>query len=152
MRYGAIHVPAARNSAQFKNCVLFDTINTVQLSLSESPAFPHRSSLGRLVDQSTVLLMLSIGSLILMLALLILFHQNSNATKGYQLRNLERERSRLLMQQEVLNMQVARSQAMEKIESDHQIQKMVQIKRPEYTSVAPDRISDLSKSKLLDAF
>ena len=103
------------------------------------------------MNQSTVLLMVSIGSLILILALLILFHQNSNATKGYQLRNLERERSVLLMQQEVLNMQVARAQAMEKIESDHQIQKMAQVKKPQYTVEAPDRISELSIPKSQDA-
>lgn len=78
--------------------------------------------------------MASIGALILMLALLILFHQNSNATKGYLLRNLERERSHLLLEQEVLNMQVAKAQAMEKIESDRQIQTMIQVKYPRYTS------------------
>lgn len=86
---------------------------------------PRRSSLGRMVDQSTVLLMVSIGTLILVLALLILFHQNSNATKGYLLRNLERERSQLLLEEEVLNMQVAKAQAMEKIEADRQVQVMV---------------------------
>ncbi len=86
-----------------------------------------------MVDQSTVLLMVCIGALILLLALLILFHQNSNATKGYLLRNLERERSQLLLEQEVLNMQVARAQAMEKIEQDHQIQSMVVVKKTLYT-------------------
>lgn len=94
---------------------------------------PRRSSLGRMVDQSTVLLMVSIGALILVLALLILFHQNSNATKGYLLRNLERERSQLLLEQEVLNMQVAKAQAMEKIEADRQIQTMIPVSRPQYT-------------------
>lgn len=93
-----------------------------------------RSSLGRMVNQSTVLLMVSIGALILLLALLILFHQNSNATKGYLLRNLERERSQLLLEQEVLNMQVAGAQAMEKIESDRQIQTMIPPKNPDYTT------------------
>ena len=92
-----------------------------------------RSSLGRMVNQSTVLLMISIGSLILILALLILFHQNSNATKGYQLRTLERERSQLLLEEEVLNMQVATAQAMEKIESDRQIQTMIPVRYPLYT-------------------
>ena len=77
--------------------------------------------------------MVCIGALILLLALLILFHQNSNATKGYLLRNLERERSQLLLEQEVLNMQVARAQAMEKIEQDHQIQSMVVVKKTLYT-------------------
>ena len=87
-----------------------------------------------MVNQSTVLLMVSIGALILLLALLILFHQNSNATKGYLLRNLERERSQLLLEQEVLNMQVAGAQAMEKIESDRQIQTMIPPKNPDYTT------------------
>lgn len=105
-------------------------------------ALPRRSSLGRMVDQSTLLLMLSIGSLILILALMILFHQNSNATKGYQLRTLERERSQLLLEEEVLNMQVARAQAMEKIESDHQIQAMQTIKKPVYTNMIPDAVSE----------
>lgn len=99
----------------------------------------RRSSLGRMVNQSTVLLMVSIGALILLLALLILFHQNSNATKGYLLRNLERERSHLLLEQEVLNMQVAKAQAMEKIENDRQVQTMIPVKNPIYTkNITPE--------------
>jgi len=99
----------------------------------------RRSSLGRMVNQSTVLLMVSIGALILLLALLILFHQNSNATKGYLLRNLERERSHLLLEQEVLNMQVAKAQAMEKIENDRQVQTMIPVKSPIYTkNITPE--------------
>jgi len=81
--------------------------------------------------------MFAIGSIILILALLILFHQNSNATKGYQLRNLERERSQLLLEQEVLNMQVARAQAMDKIEADRQTQSMIPVIRPKYTTILP---------------
>ncbi len=84
-----------------------------------------------------MLLMFAIGSIILILALLILFHQNSNATKGYQLRNLERERSQLLLEQEVLNMQVARAQAMDKIEADRQTQSMIPVIRPKYTTILP---------------
>ena len=100
----------------------------------------RRSSLGRMVNQSTVLLMFSIGALILILALLILFHQNSNATKGYQLRNLERERSQLLLEEEVLNMQVAKAQAMEKIGADRQIEAMIPVKRAVYV-IAPEHVS-----------
>jgi|TARA_Y100000310_G_C20701835_1_gene830692 hypothetical protein len=95
-----------------------------------------------MVNQSTVLLMVSIGALILLLALLILFHQNSNATKGYLLRNLERERSQLLLEQEVLNMQVAKAQAMDKIENDRQIQTMIPIKNPLYTKNADPELDD----------
>ncbi len=76
--------------------------------------------------------MVAIGALIFLLALLILFHQNANATKGYQLRNLERERSKLLLEEEVLNMEVAQSQALEKLQNDRQIQTMVPIKNAQY--------------------
>jgi hypothetical protein len=64
-----------------------------------------------MVSQSTALLMICIGALILVLALLILFHENANATKGYNLRKLESQRSLLLLKQEVLNMQIAEAQA-----------------------------------------
>lgn len=80
-----------------------------------------------------MLLMVSIGSLILILALLILFHQNANATKGYLLRTLERERSYLLLEEEVLKMQVAEAQALEQLENQNQIQTMMPIKGPIYT-------------------
>ncbi len=92
----------------------------------------NRSSLGTLVDQSTILLMVVIGSLILMLALLILFHENANATTGYQLRTLERERSQLLLREEVQNMQIAQQQAIEQLQQDSRIQAMIPVKSPQY--------------------
>ena len=94
---------------------------------------PNRSSLGRLVDQSTMLLMVSIGTLILILALLILFHQNANATKGYELRTLERERSQLLLEEEVLKMQVAQAQALRNLKEDNIVLTMIPYDDPEYT-------------------
>jgi len=85
-----------------------------------------------MVNQSTILLMFSIGALILILALMILFHQNATATKGYQLRNLERERSQLLLEEEILNMQVAESQALHRLSSDTVVQAMVAAKKLRY--------------------
>lgn len=82
-----------------------------------------------MVNQSTILLMCSIGALILVLALMILFHQNATATKGYQLRNLERERSQLLLEEEILNMQVAEAQALHRLASDSVVQAMVVAKK-----------------------
>ena len=112
-------------------------------SLPTLPTFPststlpRRSSLGDLITQSTILLMLCIGSLILVLALLILFHQNANATKGYMLRTLERERSQLLLEEEVLKMQLAQEQSLSILEGDHQIEAMVQPKKVLYTKEEP---------------
>ena len=95
-------------------------------------ALPRRLSLGQLVDQSTVLLMVCIGTLILLLALFILFHENANATKGYRLRTLEYERSTLLLEEEVLNMQIAEYQALGYLQQDSRVQAMIPIKNPVY--------------------
>lgn len=95
----------------------------------------NRSSLTTLVDESTVLLMVAIGSLILILALLILFHENANATKGYRLRTLERQRSQLLLEDEVLNMQIAQQQSLEILQNDPAVEVMQQPKAPTYLKV-----------------
>lgn len=101
-------------------------------SFFSSQAITRRSSLGKLIDQSTVLLMTAIGSLILLLALLILFHENANATKGYRLRTLEHERSQLLLEDEVQKMQIAQEQALEKLQEDAKVQAMTPAKKSLY--------------------
>lgn len=93
-----------------------------------------RRSLGRMVQQSTMLLMLSIGSLILLLALVILFHENANATEGYRLRTLERERNQLHLEREVLNMQIAEAQSLENLGKDAKISVMAIPKKPTYVN------------------
>ena len=90
-----------------------------------------------MVNQSTVLLMVAIGALILLLALLILFHQNANATKGYMLRTLERERSKLLLEEEVLKMELAEEQSLRVLEEDNQIEAMIPAKNVKYTKEYP---------------
>jgi hypothetical protein len=104
------------------------------LSLLKSSATTKRSSLGKMVDESTVMLMIAIGSLILILALLILFHENANATKGYDLRTLERQRSQLLLNEEVQNMQIAQQQALENLQQDPKIQSMPDAKDIQYVN------------------
>lgn len=96
---------------------------------------PRRTSLGRMVQQSTVLLLIAVGSLILVLALLILFHENANATKGYELRTLERERSQLLLEEEVLKMEIAESQALEHLQEDKRIRLMVAPRGMQYVEM-----------------
>lgn len=81
--------------------------------------------------------MVSIGSLILILALLILFHENANATKGYDLRNLEGDRSAALLEQEVLSMQISEAQALNHLQNDAQIQSMIAVKNPLYAHEVP---------------
>ena len=76
--------------------------------------------------------MVAIGSLILILAFLILFHENANATKGYRLRTLEHERSQLLLEEEVLKMQIAEQQSLDTLQNDPLVQAMQPPKDPLY--------------------
>lgn len=76
--------------------------------------------------------MVCIGTFILGLALLILFHENANATKGYNLRKLENQRSMLLLEQEVLNMQIAEAQALGHLQQDALIQAMIPMSKLKY--------------------
>jgi hypothetical protein len=96
---------------------------------------PRRHSLGRMMSSSTVLLLFVIGALIVILALLILFHHNMNATKGYKLRSLEFARTQLLLEQEVLNMEIAKSQSLDTMENDVQIKAMEKPKKVRYARV-----------------
>lgn len=75
-----------------------------------------------------MLLLVVIGTLIVVLALLILFHHNLNATKGYKLRTLEHARAQLLLEQEVLNMQIANSQSLDALQKDPIILGMIKPK------------------------
>lgn len=79
-----------------------------------------------------MLLLSTIGTLIVTLALLILFHHNLNATKGYKLRSLEGVRNQLLLSQEVLNMQIAKAQALDTLQQDDKIVHMMQATHPQY--------------------
>ncbi len=106
------------------------------VSLPAVTMAPRRHSLGRMMSSSTVLLLFVIGALIIVLALLILFHHNLNATKGYKLRSLERERTELLLQQEVLNMQIAKSQSLAALQNDQQILGMQKPAKPKYIRAA----------------
>jgi len=98
----------------------------------------RRTSLGRMVSTSTATLLFVTGALIVLLAMLILFNENYNATKGYTLRTLERERAQLLLTEEVLNMHIAESQAMETMLNDPMITTMIPDTKAQYVRDVPD--------------
>lgn len=87
-----------------------------------------------MIDHSTMLLMVSIGVLIFLLALIILFHQNANATKGYELRTLERERTQLHLEEEIVKMRIAEEQALGYLQNDERIVSMVAVRKPLYVN------------------
>lgn len=69
-------------------------------------------------------------TLVAIISLVYLAHANSNATKGYALKNLELRRSQLLTQNEILDMQIAQTKALQAIQSDPKIKTMVQANQP----------------------
>lgn len=106
-------------------------------SFPGSESSTRRSSLSRMMSGSTVLLLFVIGTLIIGLALLILFHNNLNATKGYKLRSLEHTRAELIRDQENLNMLIAQSQALESLQNDPQVQAMLRPGKIKYVQGEP---------------
>lgn len=110
------------------------TLQATATSIPSPGAIIRRSSLGRLVSGSTMLLLGTIGTLIIVLALLILFHHNLNATKGYRLRSLEHVRNQLLLQQEILNMEIAKAQSLAVLQADPKVQAMAKATRPKYVT------------------
>jgi hypothetical protein len=105
---------------------------TRTLPAHRSGAVPRRHSLKRLMESSTALLLFIIATLIIVLALLILFHHNLNATKGYRLRTLEHARTELLQEEEYVNMEIAKSQSLQAIKNDPQVQAMKKPVKPKY--------------------
>ena len=68
--------------------------------------------------------------LVALISLAYLANSNRNATKGYALKNLELERSQLLTENEVWDMEIARVQALANIQSSPQIKSMVKADKP----------------------
>lgn len=102
------------------------------IRLPSSSLPERRQSLAQMMNTSTALLLFVTGALIVGLALMILFNENYNATKGYKLRTLERERSQLLLTEEILKMHIAEAQALETFQNDPAINAMIEATRVQY--------------------
>jgi hypothetical protein len=103
------------------------------LTLDYNPNFKLRSKpLSHKVEVGINALLFVIITLVTLISLAYLANANHNATKGYALKNLELKRSNLLTENEVLDMEIARVQALENIQNDPKIQKMVKANEPMY--------------------
>lgn len=91
-----------------------------------------RVKLSRSSAATTNLIRLTIGICILLLAILILIHQNLNATNGYLFRELERERTQLLREEETVKTTLANEQSLKALESSPEIQAMQKARQVQY--------------------
>lgn len=78
---------------------------------------------------STYIALLSLISLLLLYYVWIL---NVNATKGYDIRDLENEKKTLLMEKEILDVKIAELESLTNILQDEDLQNMEKIWDPEY--------------------
>ena len=69
-------------------------------------------------------------ALVAIISLAYLANSNRNATKGYALKNLELQRSQLLTENEVWDMEIARVQALANIQNDPKVKSMVKTDTP----------------------
>ncbi|MDD2870521.1 MAG: hypothetical protein PHS49_00895 [Candidatus Gracilibacteria bacterium] len=77
-------------------------------------------------------------SLICMLLLYYVWILNVNATKGYNIRELEIEKKNLLMEKELLDVKIAELESLSTILKDDDLQNMETIQEPKYLVVKDD--------------
>ncbi len=90
----------------------------------------RKNTLSHKVEVGVNALVFVIISLVVVISLVYLANSNRNATKGYALKNLEVERTQLLTENEVWNMEIARVQALANIQSDPKVRAMVKTTTP----------------------
>ncbi len=103
----------------------------INLSASSKKRPPQRPLSKRIEISVGAFLFISIA-LICVLSLLFLSHSNRVATKGYELKMLQSNRSELIRKNEVLSMQIADLQTLDAMENDSIIKTMVKAERPLY--------------------
>lgn len=89
-----------------------------------------RKTLSQKVEVGLSSLVLVTIVLVGMISLAYLVHSNRNATRGYALKTLELERSKLLMENEVWDMDIAKVKSLEALQNDPKIQRMVRADKP----------------------
>lgn len=100
------------------------------LATLPNATFVHRKTLSQKVEVGITSLVLVIVVLIGMISLVYLAHSNRNATRGYALKTLELRRSKLLMENEVWDMEIAQVKSLETLQNDPKIRSMVRADQP----------------------
>lgn len=90
----------------------------------------RKDPLSHKVEVGVNSLVFVIIALVAIISLVYLANSNRNATKGYALKNLEIERSQLLTENEIWNMEIARVQALANIQNDPKVKSMVKTDTP----------------------
>ncbi len=102
------------------------------LAIDFNPTHVRKQTLSHKVEVGMQSLIFVTITLVTIISLAFLANANRNATKGYALKTLELERSRLLTETEVWNMQIAKVQSLTSLKNDPAIQRMVRVNQPKF--------------------
>ncbi|PIZ71346.1 hypothetical protein COY07_05145 [Candidatus Peregrinibacteria bacterium CG_4_10_14_0_2_um_filter_43_11] len=106
---------------------------TAVLSIQHNPFVSvQRRPLSQKIEVGVTSLVFVIVVLVSMISLVYLAHANRNATKGYALKTLELQRSKLVMENEVWDMEIAKVKSLNTLQNDPKILSMVKATQPLY--------------------
>ena len=101
------------------------------LLISNNPTQKVRkNTLSHRVDVGVNALVFIIIALVAFISLAYLANSNKNATKGYALKTLEFQRSSLITENEIWDMEIAKVQSLASIQNDPKIKSMVKTDQP----------------------
>lgn len=97
-------------------------------------------------NQAYVLTLVLIG----FLGIYYVWTLNANATRGYNMRNLEITKRTLLFEENLLNVKIAEAESISNISSNPTIQEMEAIDKPQFLILKDTNLVFLNNSKLED--
>lgn len=90
----------------------------------------RKPTLSQRIEASVSSLVFVVITLVCLISLAYLAHSNQTATQGYALKTLEAKRSNLVIENEVWDMQIAKTQSLAELENDPKIVSMVKAEKP----------------------
>ena len=92
----------------------------------------RKKTLSQKVEVGINLLIFMIIVIVAIISLIFLAHANKNATKGYALKNLEKQRTNLVTENEVWDMEIANVKSLENLLNDPKILSMRKADQPRF--------------------
>ncbi len=107
-------------------------MSIITLPRRSSPIPIRKKPLSKRLEIGITMVLIVMGLVLSLLSLSFLFFANSQATQGFHLKTLQEQRADLMLSNEVLAMQIAGTEALDNLEENGQVKKMVNAESPLY--------------------
>ncbi len=105
---------------------------SVALSVESKRSNVRKKPLSHAIKMGANSLLFVVVALVAIVSFLYLAHANRNATKGYSLKSLEQQRGHLMVQNEILDMQIAQIRSLDALQNDPKILSMRRADQPQF--------------------